>query len=70
MVSRSSIKKCKEYDFTADGITAEVIEKAKENTYDKPLYVRGKMCDFKLYWKDGKVQLYMLHSWNKFESIA
>jgi len=69
MRSRSTIKKAKEYDFTKDGITEEVIERAKKHTYEKPLFIKGKFVDFKLYWKEGKVQLYMFHSWNMFESI-
>jgi len=69
MKSKSTIKKAKEYDFTKDGITEDIIERAKKLASDEPLFIEGKFCAFKLICREGKVQIYMLHSWDKFEEI-
>jgi len=67
---RGSIKKAKEYDFKKAGITNVVLKEAVKYSYDNPLFVKGeKLCDFKLYCKDNKIYVYMLHSYDKFEEI-
>ena len=66
MKSRATIRKQKEYDFTKDGITAQHIEEAKKHTYEKPLFIKGKLCDFKMYQHDKEVRLVMFHSYDSF----
>ena len=69
--NRSSIKKQKDYDFTEDGITEELIEKGRKHTYQKPLLVKLKFgLVYGIYSDRGKVRITMYHTFTGFEEIV
>ena len=53
MTSRSSLKKKKFYEF--EELSDEVIEEAKNHSFENPLYVRGKMTDWLVYTNEEGV---------------
>lgn len=69
LTSKSTIKKMKSYNFEEDGITDDVIKKAQKHTPDNPLFISGRFCDFKIFKSEGKIRLYMFHSFDSFVEI-
>ena len=60
----------KKYKFDEDdGITQKDFTKAKKHTYENPLFVKGKLFDFKLYTLDKKLNIIMFHSFDRFTEI-
>jgi len=67
--SRASLSKKEIVEFK--GLTADIIEKGMRATFKNPFYFRNDKegCTFELYCDRGKLNVVMLHSWDKFIEV-